>query len=114
MAKERIKKEEKVSVKEPKKASLALRILVEPWITEKSHQLMSLNKYVFKVSRDSTKETVGKSIEEYYGVKVEGVNIVNIQPKKRSYGRVRGTKSGYKKAIVKLKEGDKIELFEGA
>ena len=94
-------------------AKLACQILVEPWITEKSHQLLESNKYIFRVSENSTKSQIGKSIESLYKVTVEGVNIVNIPSKKRIYGRKVGRKSGYKKAIITLKEGDKIELFEG-
>ena len=95
------------------KADFASRFLLEPWITEKSHMEMAQNKYVFKVSRDSNKISIKKSVEDLYKVTVLDVNVVNIHPKKRIYGRIKGFKSGFKKAIVRLKEGDKIELFEG-
>ncbi|MCX6765995.1 MAG: 50S ribosomal protein L23 [Candidatus Moranbacteria bacterium] len=88
-------------------------ILIEPWITEKSHAAMALNKYEFRVSKDSDKSDIKMAVEELYNVRVTDVNIVNIPPKKRNYGRFVGKKSGYKKAIVTLKEGDKIELFKG-
>ena len=112
------KKEKKVVAEKSKpsfagKADFASRFLLEPWITEKSHQEMSQNKYVFKVSKDSNKTSIKKSVEDLYKVSVLDVNMVNIHPKKRIYGRTKGFKSGFKKAIVKLKEGDKIELFEG-
>ncbi len=112
------KKEKKVVAEKSKpsfsgKADLASRFLLEPWITEKSHQEMSQNKYIFRVSSDANKANVKKSIEDLYKVSVVGVNIVNIPKKKRVYGRTKGFKSGFKKAMVKLKEGDKIELFEG-
>jgi large subunit ribosomal protein L23 len=95
------------------KADFASRFLLEPWITEKSHQEMAQNKYIFRVSKDSNKTSIKKSVENLYKVAVLDVNVVNIHPKKRIYGRTKGFKSGFKKAIVKLKEGDKIELFEG-
>jgi large subunit ribosomal protein L23 len=95
------------------KAGLASRFLVEPWITEKSHEKMSQNKYIFRVSLDADKCKVKKSIEDLYKVSVVGVNVINIPKKKRIYGRTKGFKSGFKKAIVTLKSGDKIELFEG-
>lgn len=95
------------------KADFASRFLLEPWITEKSHQEMAQNKYIFKVSKNSNKVSIKKSVEDLYKVTVLDVNVVNIHPKKRIYGRTKGFKSGFKKAIVKLKEGDKIELFEG-
>lgn len=109
------KKEEKKEKKTQQlgKSDFAYRFLIEPWITEKSHQEMAQNKYVFKVSPESNKKNIEKAVEDLYKVKVVSVNVVNIHRKKRVYGRTKGYKSGYKKAIVTLKEGDKIQLFEG-
>ncbi len=95
-------------------SEIACKVLSEPWVTERSHNLMALNKYVFKVNRQSEKKQVKKAIEELYGVKVIKINVINIPSKKRNFARKAGWKSGYKKAIVTLKEGDKIELFQGA
>lgn len=95
------------------KADFASRFLLEPWITEKSHVEMSKNKYIFRVSQEADKKNVKKSVEDLYKVNVVDVNVVVIHPKKRIYGRTKGYKSGFKKAIVTLKAGDKIELFEG-
>jgi len=89
------------------------QILIEPWITEKSHQLIAVNKYIFKIFKDANKIKVKRTIENLYNVKVIKVNIVNIPKKKRIYGRTKGWKSGFKKAVITLKEGSKIELFEG-
>jgi large subunit ribosomal protein L23 len=88
-------------------------VIIEPWITEKGHGAMAENKYIFRVRKESNKKKIKLSIESLYRVKVVDVNIINIPAKKRMYGRHEGKKSGYKKAIVKLKEGDKIELFKG-
>jgi large subunit ribosomal protein L23 len=109
------KKEEKKEKKSQElgKADLASRFLIEPWITEKSHLEISQNKYVFRVSADSNKSNIKKAVEDLYKVIVTSVNIINIHPKKRIYGRSKGFKSGYKKATITLKEGNKIELFEG-
>jgi large subunit ribosomal protein L23 len=93
---------------------LAERVLIEPWITEASTLAIELNKYVFKVSPDAAKKQIKKAIENLYKVKVISVNIIKIPKKFRSYGRTPGWKSGFKKAIVTLKAGDKIELFQGA
>jgi len=71
---------------------------------------MALNKYVFKVAGHSNKNQIKKAIEELYNVKVIKINIINILPKKRNFARKTGWKSGYKKAIATLKEGDKIEM----
>ncbi len=109
------KKEEKKEKKtqELGKSDFAYRFLIEPWITEKSHQNMVQNKYVFKTNPESNKKNIKKAVEDLYKVTVISVHVVNIHPKKRIYGRTKGFKSGYKKAIVTLKEGDKIQLFEG-
>jgi large subunit ribosomal protein L23 len=93
--------------------NIAYRVLVEPWITEETTRVAELNKYVFKVSSSATKNEVKRAIEEVYGVKAQSVNTVSIPRKKRTRGAKVGWKSGYKKAIVTLKEGDKIDLFEG-
>jgi len=96
-----------------KNSDIAYRVLTEPWITEKTHRAMSDNKYTFKVIKSATKKQVKLAIEGMYSVKVEGVTVVNIKPKKKAYGRHEGTKAGFKKATVTLKQGDKIELFQG-
>jgi large subunit ribosomal protein L23 len=98
----------------PKDAQLAYGVLLEPWITEKTHAAMGDNKYAFKVALDANKKTVTKAVEGLYGVSVEKVAIVNIHSKKRNYGRYVGKKSAIKKAIVTVKEGQSIELFRAA
>jgi large subunit ribosomal protein L23 len=95
-------------------SALAEKVLIEPWITEASTAAMELNKYVFKVSPDAEKGQIKKAIEKLYNVKVIAVNTVKIPKKIRNYGRTPGWKSGIKKAVVTLKAGDKIELFQGA
>lgn len=107
------KKPEKEKATEIKLGAVKSDVIIEPWITEKSHGAMAENKYIFRVTKDADKKKVKSAIEGLYSVKVVDVNIINIPPKKRMYGRHEGKKSGYKKAIVKLKEGDKIELFKG-
>jgi len=91
----------------------AERVLLEPWITEAATAAIELNKYVFKVSPGAAKAQIKNAIEAVYKVTVIAVNTVKIPRKKRYYGRTPGWKSGYKKAIVTVKAGDKIELFEG-
>jgi large subunit ribosomal protein L23 len=106
------KKEEKIVIAD--NAEIAYRFLVEPWITEKTHAAISDNKYTFKVSGDATKKQIKIAIQGIYGVKVEKVAVVNVHSKRKSYGRHEGVKSGFKKATITLKKGDKIELFHGA
>jgi large subunit ribosomal protein L23 len=95
-------------------ATVAYQVLVKPRVTEKTHMALGLNKYVFQVVASATKGSVKRAVEGAYGVKVEAVNIVNIPPKRRFFGRSVGMKSGVKKAVVTLREGDSIELFQGA
>jgi large subunit ribosomal protein L23 len=117
VAKKAVKKvvaEKKEKVEAAQHSDIAYRVLSEPWITEKTHKAMADNKYTFKVIRSATKKQVKLAIEGLYSVKVEKVSVVNIKPKKKAYGRHEGTKQGFKKATVTLKEGDKIELFQGA
>jgi len=94
-----------------KQAIGAYSVLKEPHITEKATFLEKENKYVFKVYPRSNKIEIKKAVEGLYGVSVSEVNIINVSPKKRRLGRTEGWKKGYKKAIVKLKEGQKIELL---
>ncbi len=99
--------------KEIKTEQVAYKILVEPWITEEATRIAELNKYIFKVASSADKKQIKKAVEEVYGVAVFSVNVINVPAKKRMRGMKIGRKSGYKKAIVTVKEGDKIELFEG-
>ncbi|EKE25286.1 MAG: 50S ribosomal protein L23 [uncultured bacterium] len=105
------KKESVVSIKH---SDVAYKVLVEPWITEKTHAAIANNKYTFKVVKSAAKKEIKLAIEGMYGVSVERVSVINVLPKKKAYGRHMGTKSGFKKATVTLKQGDKIELFQGA
>lgn len=95
-----------------KNNSLAAKVLIKPWITEAATTLMELNKYVFVVSPKSTKKQIMVAIESLYKVKVTSVNTIKIPRKFKNYGRTPGWKSGFKKAIISLKEGDRIDLFE--
>lgn len=94
-----------------KKIGLAWRVLRKAHITEKATDLTAKNQYVFNVFPQANKTQVKKSVEDLYGVDVVSVNIVNIPAKKRRLGRSQGEKPGYKKAIVKIKEGQEIELM---
>lgn|SRR5690554_6689859 len=87
-------------------------IINSPIITEQSLTLVETeNKYTFKVDKKANKVEIKKAIEEIYGVTVEAVNTSIIKPKAKRMGRYEGFRPGYKKAIVKLVDGDKIEAF---
>lgn len=96
---------------EKKQFSEAYRILESPHITEKSTALSEKGIYVFKAKPGANKQEIKKAIQDLYGVAVARVNIVNIPRKLRRLGRSQGYKSGYKKALVKLAEGEKIEVM---
>jgi len=73
--------------------------------------LAERNQYVFKVFPDANKIEIKKAIKEIYGADVEEVRIINVPRKKRRRGRIEGWRKGYKKAIVKIKEGQTIEIL---
>ncbi len=85
-------------------------IIKKPWITEKSTDLSKIGQYVFLVKKNATKPEVKKAIKEIYRVDVVAVNIVNRPAKAKHMGQHYGTQQGYKKAIVTLKVGQKIDL----
>ena len=89
-------------------------IILAPVVSEKSYSLIEANKYSFKVHPKAHKTQIRQAVEELFDVKVLRVNIVKVQPKPKRRGFHRGVKPGWKKAIVELREGDKIEIFEGA
>ena len=92
----------------------ARQVLIAPVVSEKSYSLIEDNKYSFRVHEKAHKTQVRQAVEELFDVKVEGVNIVKVRPKPKRRGLSRGTKPGWKKAIVQLRAGDRIEIFEGA
>ena len=90
-------------------------IILRPIITEQSMEQTDINKYVFEVSRDANKIEIKKAIEEIFEVKVDKVNTLNMQGKKKRTGRYpEGSRRAWKKAVVKLTPDSKtIEFFEG-
>ena len=86
-------------------------IILAPVITEKSSRIAETgNRIVFKVRKDANKTQIKQAIEKIYNVKVTKVNTINVRPKTKRVGRYEGTTSAYKKAIITLAEGSKIEL----
>ena len=86
-------------------------IIKAPVITEKSTAIASYEKsYVFKVDPKANKTQIKQAIEKIFNVKVKSVNTVNVHPKKKRVGRYSGMTNKYKKAIVTLADGNKIDL----
>ena len=89
-------------------------IIKMPVISEKSMRNVDNGKYVFKVARDANKIEINRAVNEIFNVEVKSINTINFHPKKRGLGRFEGTKPSWKKAIITLKEGEKIpDFFEG-
>lgn len=87
-------------------------ILKAPIITEQSTKLIeSQNRYTFKVATNANKVEIKKAVKTIFNVKVLSVNTVNVLPKYKKMGKYEGYKSAYKKAVVKLSEGQKIDAF---
>lgn len=103
----------KVAKKKKGDTALAYRYLLKPIITEKATYLGSENKYIFLVTKDANKYEVKKAIQKLYGVTVTKVNIINRQGKNVTFSRIAGKTKATKKAIVTLKSGQAIELYEG-
>ncbi len=110
-----VSKKEKLQKVIGKKVPGAYRIIKEPHITEKAGFLADQDKYVFKVYPKANKVEIKKIIEALYGVKVKKVHLIHSAPKKRRLGRSEGwrhgLKKGFKKAIITLAKGEKIELL---
>jgi large subunit ribosomal protein L23 len=90
------------------------QVLLAPVVTEKSYELIEDRKYSFRVHPDAHKTQVRQAVEELFNVHVEGVNIIKVQPKPKRRGMRLGRKPGWKKAIVQVRQGESIEIFEGA
>ncbi len=90
-------------------------VIRRPILTEKNTHLMTANKYIFEVDRDANKRMVKEAVELIFGVNVIAVNVINVHPKQagnRRTSRRAGFTPAYKKAIVTVLDGQRIEAFE--
>jgi large subunit ribosomal protein L23 len=87
-------------------------VILEPILSEKSTDLSEQNKYVFRVSIQANKHLVSKAIKEIFNVTPEKINVMRVRGKRKRVRYQYGITPAWKKAIVTLKKGDKIELFE--
>ncbi len=88
----------------------AAEFVLRPHITEESNNMAAKNIYTFRVQNSANKTIISKAIKEMYGFEPVKIRIINTRPKKRIVRRKVGVKPGFKKALVYLKEGDKIEF----
>lgn len=107
------KAEKKSSRKLKKDTGFAYRALIRPVISEKATDLTAENQYVFEVSKNAGKRMIKTAVEKVYDTKVKSVNVMNVQGKTRRRGATTGRTKHWKKAVVTLEEGQKIEIFEG-
>ena len=89
-------------------------VILAPIVSEKSYAGIARGKYTFRVHSDAHKTQIRQAVEELFEVKVARVNIIKVQPKPKRRGLIKGTRPGWKKAVVQLRAGDTIEIFEGA
>ena len=90
------------------------QVLLAPVVSEKSYELIEQRKYAFRVHPEAHKTQIRQAVEELFDVHVQAVNVLKVQPKPKRRGMIRGYKPGWKKAIVQLRQGESIEIFEGA
>lgn len=92
-------------------AKSAYDVIIKPILTEKALLLHEENKITFEVARNSNKIEIRKAVEEIFGVKVEKVNKLTTKPQKRRVGKYQGFKRNWTKAIITLKDGEELSLF---
>jgi large subunit ribosomal protein L23 len=92
----------------------ARNVIVRPVVSEKSYALIAEGKYTFRVNDRAHKTQIAAAVEEIFDVDVASVRTAKVRPKPKRRGLSRGTSRGWKKAIVQLAPGERIELFEGA
>ena len=90
------------------------QVILAPIVSEKSYAASTHGTYTFRVHSEAHKTQIRQAVEELFDVKVERVNVIKVQAKPKRRGLFKGTRPGWKKAIVQLRAGDTIEIFEGA
>ncbi len=90
------------------------QVIVAPVVSEKSYSLIEDRKYSFRVHANAHKTQIRQAVEELFGVHVENVNVVQVPSKPKQRRQIKGRKPGWKKAIVQVRQGESIEIFEGA
>ncbi len=91
----------------------ASQIVLAPVVSEKSYAGAADGTYTFRVHQDAHKLQIRQAVEELFDVKVDRVNVIKVQAKPKRRGQIKGTRQGWKKAVVSLKPGHTIEVFTG-
>ena len=90
------------------------QVLLAPVVSEKSYGQIEARRYSFRVHPDAHKTQIRQAVEELFEVKVRRVNVIKVAAKPKRRGMFRGTRPAWKKAVVQLRAGDTIEIFQGA
>jgi large subunit ribosomal protein L23 len=90
------------------------QVLLAPVVSEKSYGQIEARRYSFRVHPDAHKTQIRQAVEELFDVHVVGVNVSKVPAKPKRRGAFRGTRPGWKKAVVTVREGESIEIFSGA
>ena len=91
----------------------AEKIIIRPIISEKSYDQIDHHRYTFEVHPKAHKTMIAQAVEQLFDVKVTDVSTAHVRPKPKRRGWSAGRTSAWKKAVVTLRSGDKIEFFEG-
>ena len=91
----------------------ARQIIIKPIVTEKSYALADVGKYLFRVHPQAHKTQISQAVEELFSIQVVGVRTMNIKPKPKRRGVHHGRTRSWKKAIVQVKSGQTIPVFQG-
>lgn len=113
-SKKKIDKKKDVAITGQTGRVLSSIVLKRPFVTEKSHQLSQSGVYVFEVALDCDKSMIRRAVEELYSVSVVSVRTIRQKGIERRFGRSLGRTKNVKKAMVTLKKGQTIEIFQGA
>ena len=92
----------------------ASQVVLAPIVSEKSYEGSTRGTYTFRVHPDAHKTQIRQAVEQLFDVKVQRVNVIKVPAKPKRRGVHRGTRPSWKKAVVQLRAGDTIEIFEGA
>ena len=90
------------------------QVIIRPVVSEKSYVLAANDKYTFRVHPDAHKTQIRQAVEELFEVKVVSDNASKLQPKPKGRGMTKGTRKGWKKAVVQVAPGQEIQIFAGA
>ncbi len=91
----------------------AREVLIRPVVSEKSYELLAANKYTFRVHSRAHKTQIRQAVEEIFGVRVLDVRTMTVKPKPKRRGWTSGRTRAWKKAVVQVKQGDSIPIFQG-